>query len=242
MLESTVTPAALAAVALVGVLGGGHCLAMCGGIVAGLAHPQAEARADLALVGGYQLGRILSYSVAGAIAGGLGSLLVLAGEALPVQRAMFAIASIFLVALGVYLLGFTRVLAPIERVGGRAVWDHISRRVGRYVPARNGRDAVVLGALWGWVPCGLVYSVLATAAAAGSAAGGAQVMLAFGLGTLPAMMVAGAAAQRLARWRSHRGVRIASGLFVAAMGIAGLLHLARHHPVLETLLEACGLA
>jgi len=83
----------------------------------------------------------------------------------------------------------------------------------------------VLGLLWGWLPCGLVYSVLVAALATGSALEGGALMLAFGLGTLPALLAMGMAAVRLKRFLQHLWVRRGSGLLVLTFGVVGLMRL-----------------
>ncbi|MBS1189376.1 MAG: sulfite exporter TauE/SafE family protein [Rhodocyclaceae bacterium] len=210
---------------LVGLLGGTHCVGMCGGIVGALSMG-GPARWSLHLA--YNAGRILSYAAAGAIAGALGGAsLGLEGQ-WPVRLALYFLANLMLVALGLYLLGITRLLAPVEGLGER-LWRHVQPLGRRFLPARTAGQAFPLGLLWGWLPCGLVYSALATALTAGSAGRGALVMLAFGLGTLPNLLLAGMVLGRLQEFSRRRAVRVASGLLVLGFGIYGFLGLARSH-------------
>ena len=204
---------------LVGLLGGTHCVGMCGGIVGALAMGGAP-RLSLHLA--YNGGRIASYAMAGALVGGLGSAsLALAGQ-LPLRIALYILANLMLIALGLYLMGLTRALAFTERLG-QNLWRHIQPATRRFLPARSVAQAFPLGLLWGWLPCGLVYSALATALTAGSAGRGALLMLAFGLGTLPNLLLAGFLLARLRRWVQLPAVRIAAGLLVAAFGVWGLI-------------------
>ena len=137
---------------LVGLLGGTHCVGMCGGIVGALSLG-APARWSMHLA--YNAGRILSYGVAGALAGALGAAsLALDGPA-PVRLALYLLANLMLVALGLYLLGVTRALAFTERAG-QHLWRHIQPLTRRFVPAKTVAQAFPLGVLWGWLPCGLV--------------------------------------------------------------------------------------
>ncbi|HRE18792.1 MAG TPA: sulfite exporter TauE/SafE family protein, partial [Rhodocyclaceae bacterium] len=92
----------------------------------------------------------------------------------------------------------------------------------RFLPVRGIGQAWPLGLLWGWLPCGLVYSALATALASGSATAGGLAMLAFGLGTLPNLLLAGLLAARLQRFTRRPAVRIVSGVLVMACGLYGL--------------------
>lgn len=213
----------LIALFLVGLLGGTHCVGMCGGIVGALSMG-GQARWSLHLA--YNGGRIASYAVAGAIAGALGSAsLGLEGQ-LPVRIVLYALANFMLVALGLYLLGITRVLAPVEGAGQR-LWRHLQPLTRRFLPARTVAQAFPLGLLWGWLPCGLVYSALATALTAGSVGRGALTMVAFGLGTLPNLLLAGILLGRLQSFSRRPAVRMASGLLVLGFGVYGFIGLAR---------------
>ncbi len=208
---------------LVGLLGGTHCVGMCGGIVGALSLG-APARWSMHLA--YNAGRIISYAAAGALAGALGAAsLSLDGQA-PVRLTLYLLANLMLVALGLYLLGVTRALAFTERAG-QHLWRLIQPLTRRFLPARTIAQAFPLGLLWGWLPCGLVYSALATALSAGSPERGALLMLAFGLGTLPNLLLAGILLARLNEFVRRPVVRIASGLLVLGFGIYGLIGLTR---------------
>ena len=202
-----------------GLLGGMHCAGMCGGIVVGLS---ASARGPL-VVRQLQFNgaRIASYGVAGAGAGAAGSLLQLAGPMLYVQAGLFALANVLLVMLGLYVAGWGRAVLRLESPG-RFLWRRIEPFARRFFPVDTAGRALAAGALWGWVPCGLVYSVAPLALASGSAAGGAAVMIAFGLGTLPALMAAGLGAVRLAAIRRSPWVRRGAGMLLITMGVVGL--------------------
>lgn len=203
---------------LIGLLGGVHCVGMCGGIVGALSLAQPGQKVSWPLLLGYNLGRIVSYGLAGAIAGGLGYFF--AGM-LPVQQAqqvLLAIAGVFMLLLGLYLAGWWTVLTRVERVGG-LLWKRLEPLGRGLLPVRNPGAAVALGALWGWLPCGLVYSVLIWAVSAGGALQGAGLMLAFGLGTLPNLLLMGLAASQLQRWVRKPWVRQLAGGLVALFGV-----------------------
>lgn len=213
------------AVFLIGLLGGTHCVSMCGGIVGALTMqvhtPGGRPQWPLHLA--YNLGRITTYTLLGGAVGLLGSVGLLYEGMLPVQMTLYVLANLMLVALGLYLTGFTRLLAPIERAG-HVLWRRIQPATRRFLPARSVRQALPLGLLWGFIPCGLTYSILATALVTGSGARGAGLMLAFGLGTLPNLLLAGMLFKRFRDLVRNRRVRLASGLLVLGFGVFGLYH------------------
>jgi hypothetical protein len=217
------------AVFLIGLLGGVHCAGMCGGIVSALSlqmpgKPGSGGPAWTIHLA-YNLGRISSYAVAGALMGALGSLGLLLGKALPVQLALYIAANLMMVALGLYLTGLTQTLAFTERAG-QWLWRRVQPATKRFLPVRGPAQAFPLGMLWGWLPCGLVYSVLTMTLVSGSAARGAATMLAFGLGTLPNLMLAGLLLARFRNVVQGRAVRLASGLIVLGFGVWGLFNAA----------------
>jgi sulfite exporter TauE/SafE len=213
--------ASLLAVFVVGLLGGGHCAAMCGGIVGALSVQSGAARVPLHLA--YSAGRIASYALAGAVAGSIGGLGLLLSGALPVQLVLYVFANIMLVLLGLYLAGISAVVTRFESAG-RALWARLQPLTARLLPANTLPRALGVGALWGWLPCGLVYAVLATALFAGSALEGAALMAAFGLGTLPNLLAAGLLISRAGRFLRARAVRLVSGALVFGFGLSGLAH------------------
>jgi len=203
---------------LIGLLGGTHCVGMCGGIVGALSMGAGK-RPSLHLA--YNLGRIISYALAGAIVGTLGGASLALSDQLPVRIILFILANLMLIALGLYLVGITRALALSERLGQK-LWRRLQPLTNRFLPARTAAQAFPLGLLWGWLPCGLVYSALVTALTSGSAGRGAGVMLAFGLGTLPNLLLAGLLAVRLRDYAARPVVRITAGLLVLGYGLWGL--------------------
>jgi sulfite exporter TauE/SafE len=217
--------AALVSLFLVGLLGGMHCLGMCGGIVTALtvrmpgrAPGSGPAwRRQLA----YHAGRISTYVALGALAGGAGSAALLLDGFLPVQIGLYLAAQLMLVALGLYLLGATRYLGAFERAGGM-LWRRLQPHASRLLPVRSVPRAYAVGTLWGLLPCGLVYSVLATALMSAGPANGAAAMLAFGAGTLPSLLAAGALLPALERLRRAQLVRQAAGGAIIAFGLLGL--------------------
>ncbi len=211
------------AVFLVGLLGGTHCMAMCGGIVGALTVNMPHGRPQWPLHLAYNLGRISSYALAGAVLGAIGSAGLLLNDALPVQLTLYVLANLMLVALGLYLTGVPQGLTFLER-GGQKVWARIQPLTRRFLPATSVSRALPLGMLWGFLPCGMVYSVLTTALLTGSALRGAELMLAFGLGTLPNLLLAGFLLRRFRDIVQGRAVRTISGLLVMGFGVWGLFN------------------
>jgi hypothetical protein len=202
-----------------GLLGGVHCAGMCGGIVGSFS---AAARGPaLARQLAFNGGRIASYSLAGVIAGALGSLGQAADPLLYVQAALFALANVVMVMLGLYIAGWGETVLRFERAGA-ILWRRIEPYARSVFPIDSTAKSLGAGLLWGWVPCGLVYSILVLALASGSAPGGAAVMAAFGLGTLPALLAAGFFAQRLLALRRAPWVRRAAGTVIITVALVGL--------------------
>lgn len=205
---------------IAGLLGGVHCAAMCGGLVGAASGSRRERVLRYAL--GYNLGRLASYAAAGALAGALGQTgLWLRGGALA-QQAMLAVASTALIALGLHLAGVAPLMRAVESAGS-VLWRGIQPWSRWFLPVNSMPRALGLGALWGWLPCGMVYAVLLTALATGDAVHGALVMLAFGLGTLPNLLAMAVFFERISNWRRARPVRLLGGALIAVFGVLGIL-------------------
>lgn len=201
---------------ILGVLGGGHCLGMCGGLMGALtlAIPAEQRKRRLQLLLAYNLGRICSYALAGLLLG-------LAGWALassPAALALRVVAGLLMIVMGLYLAGWWSGLTRIEALG-RGLWRFIQPLTRRFMPVTSLPRALVLGGLWGWLPCGLVYSTLLWAASQGNALHSAALMFTFGLGTLPVLVATGLAAERLTALLRRRGVRMAGGMLVILFGL-----------------------
>lgn len=226
---------ALLPVFVVGLLGSVHCAGMCGGIVGALSVAPAlrtgaipvrvAAQAPLANVLAYNGGRIASYMAAGALAGGAVAGARTLAHLPALQAGAYWLANLMLAALGLYLMDAWHGLARLEQ-GGQIVWKHVRPLLRRVGPPDGPGRMLAAGALWGWLPCGMVYSVLVTAMLSGSAASGALVMLSFGLGTLPMLLALGTLGARLRGLLRRRAVRIASGAVVLGFGLLGLVRAA----------------
>lgn len=207
-----------------GLLGGVHCIGMCGGIVGalnfGIARHQGSAR-SYAILLTYNLARISSYVLAGALMGGLTALVVHWMDLRLLQKTLQWLAAIFMLLLGFYLAGWWMLLAHVEKIGG-GIWRRIEPLARRLLPVHTLAQAFALGLLWGWIPCGLVYSVLIWSVASANAADGALLMLCFGLGTLPNLLAMGVFAQQLNKWVRASGVRQLAGVMVMGFGVWNL--------------------
>ncbi|MGQ4275919.1 sulfite exporter TauE/SafE family protein [Pseudidiomarina sp. E22-M8] len=201
----------VAAAFFMGLAGAGHCLMMCGGLAGALG-----AKPALSELISYNLGRITSYMLAGVLVG-LFSQILLSSFA-PALIGLRFVAAVFLVALGCYFGGWWLGLQKLERIG-RPLW----RKLAPYATQLREQNALssrfAAGMLWGWLPCGLVYSALSWAALSASASSGALYMLAFGLGTLPAMLAFGWFSGALQSILKARGFRQAMGVIMIMYGL-----------------------
>ncbi len=208
---------------LMGLLGSAHCVVMCGGVVAMSCSALPLARrsrlvAQLPYLVAYNAGRIASYAAAGAVAGLLGASLTSFGAVQAVQIAMRIAAAAMMVAVGFYVAGLAPALRWIEHLGA-PLWRSLAPVARRLVPVQRLPQALALGLLWGWMPCGLVYAALAAAVSSGSTVRGLATMAAFGLGTLPTLLAMGSAAAGIARLGRHRRVRGAAGMAMVTLGV-----------------------
>jgi sulfite exporter TauE/SafE len=215
--------AALAVSALLmGFFGSSHCVVMCGGVVAATCSAlplsrTARWRARIAYVVAYNVGRVASYAIAGAVAGAIGASLASFTLVERAQLGLRLVAGALMVAVGLYVSGFARALRWLERAG-EPVWKRIAPLARRLVPVRSPAHALALGLLWGWMPCGLVYAALAASVTSGSALGGAVAMAAFGAGTLPMLVLMGTAGATVAQAARIRWVRVVAGVALVLLG------------------------
>lgn len=208
---------------VVGVLGGVHCLGMCGGIVGALTLGISKSTQDWRVrMFGFQLaynfGRIISYCLAGAAAGLLGLLALDLTGVNAAQRVLQLLAGVFMIVLGLYLAGWWRGLVKLEQLGSH-LWRRIKPLGKGLIPVRSMPQAFLLGLVWGWLPCGLVYSVLIWSLASGGMAQGAMLMLGFGLGTLPNLLLMGFFANQLTRLLRQPWVYHIAGGLVMCLGV-----------------------
>ncbi|MCE9665430.1 sulfite exporter TauE/SafE family protein [Halomonas sp. M5N1S17] len=202
-----------------GLLGGAHCIGMCGGIMSALTFavpPSMRSPARLSgLLLGYNLGRILSYMTAGALVASLGTVIALSSTA---RMILQLFAAVMLILMALYIANWWKGLLRVEAVGKR-LWRHLEPIGRRLMPVVSMPQAVGLGAVWGWLPCGLVYSMLAWSLAIADPLRGGLLMAAFGLGTLPALLVTGFAARQLGALIRHPATRTLAALSIIAFAI-----------------------
>jgi hypothetical protein len=211
---------------VMGLFGGAHCVAMCGGVVGVLCSaaprcPSAQKVSRLSQMPywlAYNGGRIASYTLLGALFGTLGTLSTGLFPLDSVRFALRAVAALCMLAVGLHLAGLPSVIRGVEAIGA-PLWRKVSPLTKRFLPLRTPWHALVLGGLWGLMPCGLLYGALALAASAESPAMGAMTMAAFGLATLPVMLTMGAVAQSVTRWLARIWVRRVAGAVVLAFGL-----------------------
>ncbi len=209
-----------------GLLGGVHCVGMCGGIVGALGFAaQQEKNAStsglLKLLSGYNSGRLFSYTLAGGLMGGIGWLVSVWTELQLMQQLLQLTAAIFMLLMGLYISGWWTGLSRLEKVGA-VLWRYIQPVASKLLPVSTFSQAFLLGTLWGWLPCGLVYSVLVWSVSTGSAIEGALLMLSFGAGTLPNLMAMGLFANKLKAFVQQRGVRYFAGGMVICFALWNL--------------------
>ncbi|MCC8999148.1 MAG: sulfite exporter TauE/SafE family protein [Candidatus Contendobacter sp.] len=208
---------------LIGLTGGVHCFGMCGGIVGALTlslppTPDHPLVARLPYLLTYNAGRIASYVTAGALAGGVGAWAAHLVSVHHAQLGLQIFAGLFMILLGLYLAGWWPILSRLEQAGG-ILWRRIEPLGRRWLPVRTPAQAFGIGLVWGWLPCGLVYSVLVWAISAGGALNGGLLLLCFGLGTLPMLLAMGAFAAALAGFVRHPTVRSLAGTLVILFGV-----------------------
>jgi len=225
-----VTPAAVcdplsaSAAFVVGMAGSVHCLAMCGGISGALgmrsrrvAGPSAAAMHAVT----YQIGRLSSYTLAGAIVGASGATLQAMFDLDRIALAARIMAGLVLICMALGVLFNWRPLSRLERLGGR-LWSRMAP-LARKLPADGFAGSLLLGMLWGWLPCGFIYSMLIFAALTGGTLQAAVMMLCFGLGTAPAVFGASLLSARLWRFTVAQGLNTAAGWLLLAFGALMML-------------------
>jgi len=215
----------LLAAFMTGLLGSVHCIGMCGGIVGTLSMSLPEkVRGNTAKTLPYLLlynsGRLLSYAIAGMLIAWLGqSTTELFGQ--DTHKLGAWISGLFMIALGLYIAGWWQVLTVLEKLGGY-LWRVIQPLTNKLLPVRNPAHAFLLGTLWGWLPCGMVYAMLAFALTTQDAIQGGLLMLSFGLGTLPTLVMLGGAASTMRNFMQKPLVRQTAGTLILLFGIYSL--------------------
>lgn len=209
----------LAAAFVTGLLGSAHCFGMCAGL-SGLFAVNASVaslRSQLPMAVAYNTGRILSYAFLGIVVATLGKTVV--GAIPDLAAPVRLIGGALIVIIGLQVAFNWRLLAPVEKAGA-GLWNRIAPAAKGLLPVTSMPKALGLGLLWGWLPCGLVYSVLLIAATTANPLHGGMLMVAFGLGTMPAMIATGISASRLSQFMNRQ--RLGAGLLIVLIGLLTL--------------------
>jgi sulfite exporter TauE/SafE len=185
---------------------------MCGGIVAALRMVSPKGASAVPYTLAYNIGRITSYTLAGALTGALGKI---TADYIPLANyALSLLSGIMLFLLACYLGKWWTGLTVLENAG-KGLFSKVQPLSKRFLPFKTPLSALPYGFIWGWLPCGLVYSTLTWSLAAGTAVEGAALMFFFGLGTLPTLLAASAGSQYLIRSFQHTYFRQVIAIIMA---------------------------
>ena len=213
-----------------------HCVGMCGGIIGALTFSLPEHIRNnrwrlIPYVSAYNFGRITSYTIAGALAGSFGENII----GLAPQNGHLVlqlIATVLMIGIGLYLAGWFPAFAKIEHIG-KPIWKKLEPISQKLIPVKSPGHAYLFGIVWGWLPCGLIYTALIWSSTASSAKDGALLMLAFGAGTLPTVMIAGILTGWFVRLTRSKFVRPLVGITIIIMalvtGYLALQHIGLPH-------------
>jgi len=229
-------PLTLSSAFLLGFFSTLHCIGMCGGIIGALSLSLPDSTRNskprlLAYVLSYNIGRLISYTTAGLIAGAVGASVLQSSGLEQGHAVLRAIGVAMMIAIGLYLTGWLPQLARIEKIG-IPIWRRLEPIGRKLVPVTSIPKALSYGLIWGWLPCGMVYFVLIWALSAGNAIDGALTMLAFGAGTLPTLISAGFMTSWITRFAHSTRARQVVGLLIVVLAIGTLfipMPMEHHH-------------
>ena len=207
---------------LLGFFSGTHCVGMCGGLSSAFALQLPPHLNRLGLIVLLNLGRISSYVLIGLIVGLVGQIGISLDDTRWLQNGLYVAANVLLLLLGLYLAGLSTAATQIERIG-RPIWKRLNPILNRLLPIKSVPACFGVGMLWGWLPCGLVYSASLYALGSGNAVQGGLYMLAFALGTLPNLLAMGIFAVQLKTLLQRRAIRLCAGLLVAGWAVFRLV-------------------
>jgi uncharacterized protein len=211
---------------LLGLFGSLHCIGMCGSISSVLTFSLPQKNRDrtpvlIGYLGFYNLGRLLSYTLAGTLAGAFGSQLLYSISPHNGHKILLLLSTLMIIAVGLYLAGWFPKLAYIERIGV-PFWRRVEPLGRKLLPVKSPFQALLYGMIWGWLPCGLVYSALLIALTQGQALHGGVFLFVFGLGTLPSLLGSGFFAGKLLSIAQNPKIRAYAGLFLIILALTGL--------------------
>lgn len=206
---------------ILGFFGGTHCVGMCGGLSSAFALQLPNHIKRIYFILLMNIGRLFSYVLIGALMGALSQMGSFLHQAYPIQLILLMCANLLLFFMGLYLAGLSHIVSKIDVIG-RPIWQRLNPFLNRLLPIQSFRSCLLVGALWGWLPCGLVYNAAIYALGSGSALQGALYLLAFGLGTLPNLLAMGVFATQLKSLLQNPKIRLLAGLMVCAWAIYSL--------------------
>lgn len=204
---------------LIGLAGSVHCVAMCGGVTAGLSLAIPKEKSKTPFIAAYNFGRIASYTLAGAITGALSG--ILSHQLNGGIAWLNLISGIFLLLIAAYIGNWWPILSQLEKAGS-GLFKRISPFSKRFMPFKHPGYALPYGVIWGWLPCGLVYSALTWSLASENAINGALIMLFFGLGTLPSMMLAAYSTTQITAFLKNPRTKQLVALLLALFGMLNI--------------------
>ena len=196
---------------------------MCGSIIGTLSFSlKPEIRSNkskmMAFIFSYNFGRIFSYMLAGLIIGLIESLLTFPLGEEHSHRALQILSALIITGAGFYIAGWFPNFAYIEKTGSR-FWKTIEPYGRKLIPVATLPQAFLFGMVWGWIPCGLVYTALALAATSGDITTGILIMLAFGLGTLPAVAGTGIVSTFISRINNLHSTKKIAGMLLVFIAV-----------------------
>lgn len=203
---------------VIGLFSSLHCISMCGSIIGTLTYSLSpdirnNKRILFSIVLSYNLGRIASYALAGAVVGTLHTFLSLPFSQGTAYRIIQVLSAAIMAGAGLYIAGWFPRFAYIEKLGSR-FWKFIEPYGRKMIPVKTRTQALLFGMVWGWLPCGLIYTALALAATTGDIVHSSMTMLSFGLGTLPAVVGVGIMTTVLARLSRIQRFKQAVGILL----------------------------
>lgn len=205
---------------MIGFLGSTHCLSMCGGISASLSMALPVGAGfrwrQTGMLLSFNVGRITSYVLIATLIAVLST--TAADQWAQLGPWLRTLAGLLLMAMGLSMAHWWQGIRYVERLGA-PVWRRLSPLTARLLPVRTPVHALMLGSVWGWLPCGLVYSTLGWAALQPSVGAAAVTMLCFGLGTLPSMLATGYAASTVQRLRQQPYFRQLAAVLLIGFGL-----------------------
>ncbi len=202
----------------IGFLGSAHCIGMCGGIASAMSLHSVTSNRRLLTTLFYNLGRLISYMVAGALVGGAAAGAATLVSSYEVLNWLRLVSGLVIIILALYIAKWWQGLQYVEKMGMH-LWKRIAPLTQKLLPLPSAVHAFPLGFLWGWLPCGLVYSTLTWAAVSGDAINGSVIMLAFGLGTLPSMLLIGTGVSFISKLKNAPFFRHCGALLLLIYGV-----------------------